>query len=159
MDNAMESAGLLLSSQGPCGLPAVRAARFRPAASQLGVTVASALPLLPDDHPQASPDPPVELAQHRGGLAEAEVATPSDQIAGELLDDLLGAFAARAPCPCLEAVDGLRRDPAPRSLSTHKAEAQELADTRSGHRALGLVDPELETLWPDAISSCARATS
>src|SRR5438046_2082517 len=67
------------------------------AAPQLGVTGVAALPLLPDDRPQASPDPLVELAQYRRGLAEAEVAAPSDEIAGQLLDDLLGGRPARAP--------------------------------------------------------------
>ena len=72
-------------------------------ASQLSVAVASVLPLLPDDRTQASSDPLVKLAQHRGGLAEAEVSTPSDQIAGELFDDLPQGFrracAASAPGP------------------------------------------------------------
>src|SRR5437764_6244146 len=87
------------------------------AASQLGVTGASALPLLPDDRSQASPDPLVELAQHRGSLTEAEVAAPSDEVARQLLDDLLRARPARAPRqfprPALKAYERLRRDAPP----------------------------------------------
>src|SRR5580704_12033833 len=126
-------------------------------ASQLGVTVASMLPLLPDDRAQASPDPLVKLVQHRGGLAEAEVTTPSDKISGEFLDDLPGAFPTRAPRQladlCLEAVNGLRRDPAPELPPTRKAEAQELADARLGDRALGLVDLEPETLGEELLDA------
>src|SRR5712691_4962389 len=67
------------------------------AASQLLVACASAFPLLPGDGTQPSPDPLVELAQHRRGFAEAEVAAPSDQITRQLLGDLREALSARAP--------------------------------------------------------------
>jgi hypothetical protein len=76
--NAMVSAGLLLSRQGPCGLPAVFAARVPAdaATSQLGKASRPAFPLLPGDSAQPSPGPLVEVAQLRRGLAEAEVAAP-----------------------------------------------------------------------------------
>ena len=50
------------------------------AASQLGEAGASALPLLPGDGAQPSPDPLVKCAQHRRSFAEAEVAAPSDEV-------------------------------------------------------------------------------
>src|SRR5713226_8409018 len=127
------------------------------AASQLLVACASAFPLLPGDGTQPSPDPLVELAQHRRGFAEAEVAAPSYQITRQLLGDLREALSARAPRalpdPCFEAIDGLRRDAAPRLLLARKAEAQELAGARFGDRALGLVDPELETLGEELLDA------
>src|ERR1700720_1130495 len=58
------------------------------AASQLLVACAPAFPLLPGGGAQPAPDPLVELAQHRRGFAEAEVAAPSDEIARQLLGDL-----------------------------------------------------------------------
>src|SRR5206468_2160531 len=108
----------------------------------------SALPLRPGDGAEPPPGPALECAQHRRGLAEAKVAAPPDQVDGQLLDDLLEAFAAGAPCQVLdlrlEAVDGLRRDAAPRLRSVREAEAQELAGARFGDRALGPVDLQLE---------------
>src|SRR6202790_4265741 len=125
--------------------------------SQLCVTGASALPLLPGDGAQPPPDPLVKCAQHRGGLAEAEVAAPSDEIARQLLGDLREALPARAPRQLphfrLKAGDGLRRDPAPGLLSACKAEAQELADTRPGDRALPLFAPQLETLGQEVLDA------
>ncbi len=155
----MVSAGLLLSRQGPCGLPAVCAARSRPTPRRRSscVTGASASPLLPGDGAQPSPGPLVELAQHRWSLAEAEVAAPSDQIDGQLLGDLRQARPARAPRqfpnPALEAGDRLRRDAPPRLSPACEAEAQELADARLGDRALRLVDLELETLGEERLDA------
>src|SRR5712691_6445586 len=87
------------------------------AASQLGKASVSALPLLPGDGAQPPPGPLIKCAQHRRGLAEAEVAAPSDQIDGQLLDDLREASPARAPGqfpnPCFEAGERLRRDAPP----------------------------------------------
>src|SRR6266487_1990367 len=50
------------------------------AASQLGKAGRPAFPLLPGDGAQPTPGPLVKIAQHRRGLAEAEVAAPSDEI-------------------------------------------------------------------------------
>ena len=66
------------------------------AASQFGKASATTLPLLPGDGAQPPPDPLVKCAQHRRGLAEAEVSTPADKVSGQLLDDLLEASSARA---------------------------------------------------------------
>src|ERR1700704_6221708 len=66
------------------------------AASQFGKAGRPAFPLLPDDGAQPSPGPLVKVAQHRRGLAEAEVAAPSDQVDGQLLDDLREAPASGA---------------------------------------------------------------
>jgi len=67
------------------------------AASQLGKASGSTLPLFPGDGAQPSPDRLIKFAQHRRGLAEAEVAAPSDQIDGQLLDNLREASTTRAP--------------------------------------------------------------
>ena len=72
------------------------------ATSQLGEASASMLPLFPGDGAQPPPEPLVKLTQHRGGLAEAEVAAPPDQVDGQLLDDLREAAATRAPRPAPE---------------------------------------------------------
>src|SRR6195256_1065944 len=100
------------------------------AASQFGKAGSPAFPLLPDDGAQPSPGPFIKCAQHRRGLAEAEVAAPSDQVDGQLLNDLHKASAARAPrqLPNLrfEASERLRRNAASRRLLTCEAEAQEL---------------------------------
>src|ERR1700751_2708010 len=84
------------------------------ATSQLGEAIASMLPLFPGDGAQPPPEPLVKLAQHRRGLAEAEVAAPPDEVDGQLLDDLREASPAPAPRQFpnsrLEAGDRLRRD-------------------------------------------------
>src|SRR5258705_1170506 len=105
------------------------------AASQFGKAGRPAFPLLPDDGAQPSPGPLVKVAQHRRGLAEAEVAAPSDQVDGQLLDDLREAPASGAarqfPYPTSEPGQRLRCDAPPSALA------------RSGDRTLHLVDPEL----------------
>src|SRR5215208_2653156 len=101
------------------------------AASQLGKTSGSALPLLPGDGAQPSPGPFVKCAQYRRGLAEAKVAAPSNEVDGQLLDDPRKARPARAsrqfPDPRFEAGNRLRRDAPSRLSSARVAEAQELA--------------------------------
>jgi hypothetical protein len=100
----MVSAGLFASREGPCGLPAVCAARSRPT-PQLGKASGSALPWLPGDGAQAPPGPFVKCAPYRRCLADAEIAAPSDQINGPLLagtprrppEVRPTAFAARPP--------------------------------------------------------------
>src|SRR3981189_172640 len=88
-------------------------------------------PLLPDDGAQPSPGPLVKVAQHRRGLAEAEVAAPSDQVDGQLLDDLREAPASGAarqfPYPTSQPVEPSVFPPLPRVHPTREAEAQELA--------------------------------
>jgi hypothetical protein len=54
------------------------------------------LPLLPDHGSQPASDPFIQLSQHRGCLAETEVALPATQVAGELLRHL---FQTHAPRP------------------------------------------------------------
>src|SRR2546423_13409406 len=127
------------------------------AASQLGIASASTLPLLPGDGAQPPPGPFVKCAQHGRSLAEAEVAAPSDQVGGQLLDDLREASSARAPrqLPELgfEASYRLRRDTPTRLPFAGEAEAQELANTRFGGRALGFVDLELEALGQELLEA------
>ena len=83
LGRAMFRAGLSLSRQGPCALDAVCAASrpCRPAATQFRKPGPAAPPLLPGDGTQPPPDPLFEPAQDRRGLAVAEVAAPTDQIA------------------------------------------------------------------------------
>src|SRR5262245_15549500 len=120
------------------------------AASQLGEASPSVLPLLPGDGAQPPPDPFVKCARHRRGLAEAEVSAPTDQVDGQLPDDLREALSARAPRHLpdlrLEAGQRLRRDAPPRLFPAGEAEAQELADARFGDRTLGFVDLQLKAL-------------
>ena len=78
LDSPIPSAGLLLSLQGPRGPPAVFAARSLPdteTTQRLKATM-PALPMSPDDGSKPPPDPLVEVAQGRRGLAETEVAPP-----------------------------------------------------------------------------------
>jgi hypothetical protein len=86
------------------------------ATSQLGEAIASMLPLFPCDGAQPPPEPLVKLAQHRRGLAEAEVAAQPDEVDGQLLDDLREAVsatsAASAPPLSLKASKHLRRNSA-----------------------------------------------
>jgi hypothetical protein len=118
------------------------------AASQLREASTSVLPLLPGDGAQPPPDPFVKCAQHRWGLIKAEVATPTDQVGGQLLDDLGEAPSARPSrqLPDLRFASGehLRRDAPPWLSPDREAEAKELADARSVDRALRFVDLQLE---------------
>ncbi|MGY4287216.1 hypothetical protein ACVWXO_006436 [Bradyrhizobium sp. LM2.7] len=122
-------------------------------ASQFGKAGATTLPLLPGDGAQPPPDPLIECAQHRRGLAEAEISAPADKVSGQLLGDLFEASSARASCQLpdsrFEASERLRRNAPSRLLPAGEAEAQELADARLGDRALGLVDLELEALFEE----------
>ena len=118
------------------------------AASQLCITSGSTLPLLPGDGTQPPPEPTVKFKQYRRSLAEAEVATPPNQVDRQFPDDLPEAFSARAlrqlPNLCLEAGDCLRRNETPRLSSAREAEAQELTNARFSNRALCFVDLEPE---------------
>src|SRR3954451_10970479 len=86
-----EPPGAVRGSGGLC-----RQVLANPTPTQLRKAGAPAPPLLPGNRPQASPDPLVKAAQHRRGLAEAEVASPPSEIARQLLNALLEALAA---CP------------------------------------------------------------
>ena len=66
------------------------------AASQLCKTGSPALPLLQRDGTQPPPEPTVNFTEYRRDLAEAKVAAPSNQIDGQLPDNLREAFTARA---------------------------------------------------------------
>src|SRR5215472_500598 len=127
------------------------------AASQLGEASPSTFPMLPGDGAQPSSGPLVKFAQHRRGLAEAEVTAPADKVSGQLLGDLREAFSARAPRQLpnfrLKAGDRLRRDAPSRLVPACEAEAQELADARFGDRALRFVDLQLEALFEEPFNA------
>jgi hypothetical protein len=104
-------------------------------------------PLPPEIHTQSPADPRFEVGEHNRGLAEAEIAAPSDQVWTQPLDDLWQGFT---PCPAcslpdlhLEVVDRFRRD-APLAPVIRNAEAEKLPLLRARHRALRLVDRQLE---------------
>src|SRR5665811_1147686 len=92
------------------------------AASQLGKAGRPAFPLLPDDGAMPPSDPLVEVAQLRRGLAESEVAAPSDEIDRQLFDDLREALASittrQFPHPASESGKRLP-PPSCRSCSAH----------------------------------------
>src|SRR6516165_2495858 len=95
------------------------------AASQLSEASTPPLPLLPGDGAQPPPGPFIKRAQYRRGLAEAEIAAPSNLVDGQHLDDLREVLPARAsgqpPNLRLEAVKRLRRDAPSRLPSARKA--------------------------------------
>jgi hypothetical protein len=106
------------------------------------------LPLLPEHRPQSAPEPLIKAIQYRGGLTEAEIASPSPQVCREFLGSL---FHADSWCPArqlsdsfLEPQDGFRRNPAPRLLAAREAESQELPVPRPSHRTLRLIHFEFE---------------
>src|SRR3974377_2183606 len=98
------------------------------AAWQFAITSASTLPLLPGDGAQPPPDPFIKFAQHRRGLTEAEVAAPTDQVDGQLPDDMREAFPARAPRQSpnrgFKPSEGLRRNAPSRLSPGGEAKAQ-----------------------------------
>src|SRR5689334_19274885 len=127
------------------------------AASQLGEAGGPTLPLLPGDGAQPPPGPFIKCAQHRRGLAEAEVTAPAGQVDGQFPDDLREALSARAPRQppdsCFEAGKRLRCDAPPRVFPAGKAEAQELANAWLGDRTLGFVDPQLEAFGQERLDA------
>lgn len=107
------------------------------------------LPLLPLHTAQAMANPAVEITQHRGGLAEPEVAQPSRQIDLEPIHSLIQADAPVAPrqpaYSRLEPPQRFRSDPASIGRSARReAEPQELAPLGNIDRALGIIDLELQ---------------
>jgi hypothetical protein len=96
---ALVSAGLFASRQGPCGLPAVCAARSR-STPQRRSSAKRAGPRFHCSQAMARkppPEPPIKFTQHRRRLTEAEVAAPPDEVDRQLLDDPCEALSARAP--------------------------------------------------------------
>src|SRR4029077_15349585 len=111
--------------------------------AQFFEAIAPVLPLPPKIRAQSSADPRFQVREHARGLAEAEIAAPSDEVWREVLDQLR---QADPPCPAgqvpdlrLELVEGFWRD-APLAPIIRDAEPQELALLRSRHRAFRHVD-------------------
>ena len=94
------------------------------------------------------PCPLIQPLQHRGRLAEAEVAFPATQIAGQLLRHCFQTDTPRPsrklPHLLLETQQGLGGDAPLWFFCVGDAEAEELAFRWPRHRALGFVDLELE---------------
>src|SRR5256714_1974830 len=122
-------------------------------AAQFFEAIAPVLPLPPRISAESSADPGFQVREHARGLAEAEVAAPSDEVWREVLDQLRQADppspAGQVPDLRLEFVEGFWRD-APLAPIIRDAEAQELALLRSRHRAFRLVDrqPQLRGQEP-----------
>src|SRR4029077_15298661 len=111
--------------------------------AQFFEAIAPVLPLPPKIRAQSSADPSFQIGEHARGLAEAEVAAPSDEVWREVLDQLR---QADPPCPAcqvpdlrLEFVEGFWRD-APLAPVIRDAEPQELALLRLRNGAFRLVD-------------------
>ena len=83
-------------------------------AAQLRVPGPSILPLSPDIHAQSATNPRVQIPQHDRRLAEAEVASPADQVSRQGRDQLRQTDPKRPtrqfPDPLLELLQGLRGD-------------------------------------------------
>src|SRR6516162_10945404 len=107
-------------------------------------------PLTPHCSPQSQPDPASESDQHLGPFTKAEIVAPAPHIRDQLFHcrrdaDALGP-ARDVPDSLFEPFQGLRRDHALDFRTSRKAEPEELPLLRSCHRALCLVDLELELL-------------
>ena len=127
-------------------------------ATQRRKTPAPTLPLTPDGGTKPTPYPLVEAAQHRGGLAEPEVAPPSNEVARQLRNKTRETDALRAarqlPNPRLEPCQRLRRKAPPGPPTNREAEAQKAAPRRTSHRALGRVHPQSQTPGKEACHAC-----
>src|SRR5262252_915850 len=92
-------------------------------------------------------NPRFQIGEHPRGLTKAEEATPSNQIRPQLFDDLWQGFT---PCPASDLPDprcefGERvRRYAPLAPVVRNAKTQELPLLWPCHRALRLVDLQLE---------------
>src|SRR4051794_13217155 len=82
--------------------------------AQLRIPSPPVLPLSPDIHAQSATYPGVEVVQHDRRLAEAEVASPADQVSRQGRDQLRHTDTERPtgefPGPLLELLQGLRGD-------------------------------------------------
>src|SRR4030095_10717197 len=120
-------------------------------------TAAWGFPLPPQRRPKAQPNPASQIDQQVRCLAESEVATPTPHIRGQsrhrrLQTHTLG-LPRDFPNPLLEPLDRLRRDPAPNHASVGETESEELPLLRSRHRALLLVNLELESLRDESLAT------
>ena len=97
-------------------------------ATQRRKAPATTLPLTPDGGTKPTPYPLVEAAQHRGGLAEPEVAPPSNEVARQLRNKTRETDALRAarqlPNPRLESCQRLRRKAQLGTSPNREAETQ-----------------------------------
>src|SRR5262249_60700427 len=106
---------------------------------QRGTTATWCFPLPPQRSAQSQPDPANEGDQHRGRLAEAEIAAPAAQIGGQLFYCRLDANALGPSRDLsdslLESVQRFWRDNALDVWTSREAEPEELPLLRSCHRA------------------------
>src|SRR6516165_10598409 len=117
--------------------------------AQFVEAVVPVLPLPPKIRAQSSADPRLQVREHTRGLAEAEVAAPSNEVWPQFFDQLRQADPACPVCHVpdlhLEFVEGFWRD-APLAPVIRDAEPQEFALLRSRHRAFRLVDLQPQLL-------------
>src|SRR6516162_957726 len=117
---------------------------------QCRTTATWCFPLTPHCSPQSQPDPASESDQHLGRFTKAEIVAPAPHIRGQFFHcrrdaDALGP-ARDVPDSLFEPFQGFRRDHALDFRTSRKAEPEELPLLRSCHRALCLVNLELELL-------------
>src|SRR5512135_1824781 len=131
--------------------------------TQLRVPSAPVLPLSPDIHAESATNPGVQIPQHDRGLAEAEIASPADQVSRQWRDQLRKTDAERPtrqfPDPLLELLEGFRGDLPGRLGVVRNRESQELPFPAPGHRALRFVDLELKPGRQEATDACHDALS
>src|SRR5262249_37221063 len=99
---------------------------------------------------------------HTRGLAETEVAAPSEEVWRQLFDQLRQADASCSACHVpdlrLEFAEGFWRD-APLAPVIRDAEPEEFALLRSRHRALRLIDLQPQLLGRSPWTAGGRAAS
>src|SRR5215472_2184157 len=117
--------------------------------AQFVEAVVPVLPLPPKIRALSSADPRLQVGEHTWGLAETEVAAPSNEVWPQFFDHLQQADPACPVCHVpdlrLEFVEGFWRD-APLAPVIRDAEPQEFALLRSRHRAFCLVDLQPQLL-------------
>src|SRR5215831_2978321 len=121
---------------------------------QRRTTATWCFPLPPQGGPQSQPDPASESDQLLGRFAKAEIAAPAPHIGGQFFHCRLDANALGPSRDLsdslLEPVQRFWRDHALDVRTSREAEPEELPFLRSCHRALCLVDLELELLCDEA---------
>ena len=112
-------------------------------------TAAIDFPLLPNDAAEPPTYPRARSQSAVRGLTEAEVTAPPSQVGRQLLHHLRETDPAtpprQLPDPLPKPLHGLGRDAPLQPAAAREAESQKLPLLRPPHRALGLVDRELET--------------
>src|SRR6516162_7998961 len=124
---------------------------------QRRTTASWCFPLPPQGGAQSQPNPAGESDQHFGRFAEAVIAAPAPHVRGQLVHcrldtDALGPARGLPDSP-LEPVQRFRRNRALDLRTVREAEPEELPFLRSRHRALCLVDLELQLSCDESLDA------